>query len=794
MVESTLMGCWSIRKFTESRWHTVGTSARGVVVGLMSGLPGLVDYLFNETNSSQYFLGGWRRLADDRRTFIIACAFVSRVSDAVLVEILSDGRVARNVAKLKSVLEEELTWLADLPLDVFTKVARMCPLSAADLRTKCLRSAHINAAFIQDRVFAAVDQYPFCLAAGESDEALSVALDGLAAAAKPDEQVASQLWQLLRMGYSKSRLVNVLRLVRDLEWSTLRAEQTHASAAVLMRFHPDYGVDTLAARALILSTNRLLQATTDDDRRMARMEKEFAKEGARCPQRVSPQHMYIRDLMLVAARRFKGADRKPSVSQSIIRKNSEMYKMQSQGTKRRYEEQARAYRERKKEEINEKMSVLRGTMDLLEARMCEDIAKGGGMKFSTCTFQRADFDNYAALWSLKKYAGSSLKEARQRALRAPPVPEPLEFARLAEHVVWEQANDGGVPWLKRVAGHRAFFHDAAFSFVRDGREEVWRFVYARQSPIRVMVSKMRRVEVFHRGYAVGQHGQAPLGREEVLHRFEVSPMNNANASVWGDLDISSVHVLRYLQHASGWLLETMAHELPLVDFLDMLPTPTPQRESNAAAASGPRSGGNHDALLLRYPWLQDFGRLDKKGGLGEGASSSAKGPGPDGEASHQDGGDLDDDELAAVFSEVDRYRAELSITAASADATDDFAVVVLGGAWTAANRGLAADAVQGLARGADAAAFCAARGMQKSSRYEISAYSFQWACILARAWAHRMQYFFNKAKLVEEYAVGFSRAEVAAYNEPLELAAAATALSHNAKAMARVVAIRRLFD
>ena len=137
--------------------------------------------------------GGWRRLVDDRRTFIIACAFVSRVSDAVLVEILPDGRVARNVAKLKSVLEEELTWLADLPLDVFTKVARMCPLSAADLRTKCLRSAHINAAFIQDRVFAVVDQYPFCLAAGESDEALSVALDGLAAAAKPDEQVASQL-------------------------------------------------------------------------------------------------------------------------------------------------------------------------------------------------------------------------------------------------------------------------------------------------------------------------------------------------------------------------------------------------------------------------------------------------------------------------------------------------------------------------------------------------------------------------------------------------------------------------
>ena len=47
-VKQTLLACWRIQQFTESRWHTVGTSSQGVVIGLLTGLSGLVDYLAHD--------------------------------------------------------------------------------------------------------------------------------------------------------------------------------------------------------------------------------------------------------------------------------------------------------------------------------------------------------------------------------------------------------------------------------------------------------------------------------------------------------------------------------------------------------------------------------------------------------------------------------------------------------------------------------------------------------------------------------------------------------------------------
>ena len=61
-VKHALLGCWKLKKFTGSRWHTVGTSCRGAVVGLLTGLPGLVNYIMEVATSGKTFLGGWYRL------------------------------------------------------------------------------------------------------------------------------------------------------------------------------------------------------------------------------------------------------------------------------------------------------------------------------------------------------------------------------------------------------------------------------------------------------------------------------------------------------------------------------------------------------------------------------------------------------------------------------------------------------------------------------------------------------------------------------------------------------------
>ena len=73
---------------------------------------------------------------------------------------------------------------------------------------------------------------------------------------------------------------------------------------------------------------------------------------------------------------------------------------------------------------------------------------------------------------------------------------------------------------------------------------------------------------------------------------------------------------------------------------------------------------------------------------------------------------------------------------------EDFKTFVLGGKWTLEHTGKPFDAFQARACTTIATAFCIDRGLQKSKRYGIAMGAD--ACrVLARAWAHTMQYYLN---------------------------------------------------
>ena len=159
LVQSTLLAAWKIQRFTESRWHTIGESSRGLMVAHLSGLPGLIDFIYASTTSSTYLLGGWRRLQGDRLTFVATLSVVSRISDALLTAVMEDGRVVRTIEDLKGIAEEEIAWVVQLPQAVYEKLASVCDLCPDELRDVCLSAAHVNIAFVQQRVFDRVDEH-----------------------------------------------------------------------------------------------------------------------------------------------------------------------------------------------------------------------------------------------------------------------------------------------------------------------------------------------------------------------------------------------------------------------------------------------------------------------------------------------------------------------------------------------------------------------------------------------------------------------------------------------------------
>lgn len=53
-IESCLMKMWQFRKFTESRWLTVGSSSRVLVAALLTGLDDLVAAISRDPPCTQY--------------------------------------------------------------------------------------------------------------------------------------------------------------------------------------------------------------------------------------------------------------------------------------------------------------------------------------------------------------------------------------------------------------------------------------------------------------------------------------------------------------------------------------------------------------------------------------------------------------------------------------------------------------------------------------------------------------------------------------------------------------------
>ena len=78
---ATLKSAWKFVKLTTSRWLTVGTSARTLVVALLTGLQDHVTFILKETKSSFFYLKGFSRLAEDRLQFVVQASLAPRVAE-----------------------------------------------------------------------------------------------------------------------------------------------------------------------------------------------------------------------------------------------------------------------------------------------------------------------------------------------------------------------------------------------------------------------------------------------------------------------------------------------------------------------------------------------------------------------------------------------------------------------------------------------------------------------------------------------------------------------------------------
>jgi len=234
-ISTCLMSIWRFHKFTESRWLTVGTSARTVVAALLTGIESLVRAIEKDPTCSKFYIRGFGRLATSRKWFLVRAAIVSRVAEGFQAELMEDSRVTRTYDALWRSAVDEVKWVVDLPVSVWDTLASVCDRSAGSLADACIAGAHISFHFLWRRVLLPASELPWRLARGD----VEANLRALAAGPCPDEAMSKQLWQLLSMSFPLSQLVASVNLLAEAGWTSLPAEQQHGSLSMIHRWHPE---------------------------------------------------------------------------------------------------------------------------------------------------------------------------------------------------------------------------------------------------------------------------------------------------------------------------------------------------------------------------------------------------------------------------------------------------------------------------------------------------------------------------------------------------------------------------
>ena len=136
LVYNAFLAVLRLRPFTSSRWLSMGGSARALVSLLIVGLPDLVRYIRDETGASLFFLNGYDRLTPDVVRLFASVCFVTRPTDAVLLLLLEDGRIARQMQSIRDCLVEEMEFLSNISFFVWNTVASVANMTP----TSCRRS------------------------------------------------------------------------------------------------------------------------------------------------------------------------------------------------------------------------------------------------------------------------------------------------------------------------------------------------------------------------------------------------------------------------------------------------------------------------------------------------------------------------------------------------------------------------------------------------------------------------------------------------------------------------------
>lgn len=763
-----LFSLWHLRKFSESRWASVGTSCRANVAARLSGLPDLIQRILAGAKDIPYHLQGFQKAGEAEREFIVVAGLSSYPADAALINLAEDSRVPKRLAHLVGAVADEVRMLDEIRGPVWELLASVCAWSGSRLRSAVIAAAHCSVAGMHERVFSQACKDPWRLTVGDVDSNLQKLLDE----PEPAETTAAKAWRLMRMGWNLASVKEAVVLLGELSWSTKVVEEQHSSASLMAKYHPEMAEDAVCARAFVHTCRNILPGVSEAERHLARLQARLSKLRRKRPQNFGARQLYVKDLVELGKVRKEEGKSAPD-SGKVIARHGHLWKQVSAQRQQKYAMRAQLCKSRSSTELGEATQELEERCNIEQSRIQQEMrADRQKVLLSSVKLDKDDFFALDQLFNNETFGNlTRVRELRATAMKAPPrLPEALmkELAAIKLFDADPASAMSRPEWLAPLCHNRDIFSNSALAFHEGGSTRYFKFMYIKQSPHFIMFAPLKAVEVYAPATEVNHTNWEDLALATWRATFEVADFTKFAA--WYELPqvlLSRIAVLHGLSYVGGSTLCSDVPEQPLGEVLAQLPVPAAKGRATAAA-------GTKDAqasLLAKYPWLS--GSLEE-----EGARAGQPGPSKAQKLQHDEPelcDDLAQEDYDAVFLHLQRAREEAEEEEGAAP--DDFRVRVLGGTWSVASKGVALAAYSAEARPGEPAAWAAAYHFGLTARFEVSIYTATGAACCARAWCAKAQYFYNIYVNSGDENYEFSSADVEGWKEPKDLTSLAAGLA-----------------
>lgn len=762
-VVSLLTYAFRFRRFSDSRWLTIGATSRSVCLGVAVGLDGLVADVRADVKASDYHMHQYERLSPELRRFAMVATVASLVPDALLQELLQDDRLCRRCLELQEVVTSEMEYIASLGQTTWERLYGLMPStkSAIALRSDVLLASATAASYMNRHIFDGLRHYPWTLAQGD----ILHNLHTLSAGPRPTEVVAGKIYDLLKLGFNEQRLMEAVSLFRDCQCTSAQVEQLHGQVAAQHRAHSMLQPLALSGRSLLRSLVPLFLPKDAEAEALAKKEKRLQVLSDRQVRPVGARQAFFKDLVArVQNDAGSRGVRSAAEARHVMRLQAHLWNTFSLEVKASYEADATALTESKRQQLRDTYDALRAEALLLTRRREElRCTEGLRLRFASCPFSGDDMRQMQAKFEGTVYSNAMVKEKRLslgEMCKPPDSAVQARIERLASMASGVAPPSTSKPaWLRQVCAARDSLTSAVLEFCgvgEDGVDKHYLFLYATKNPLAVAMLPLVEVESPSAEMSVEHYLEAPairLGRW-----FRVSYADALLMPLVQPGDCADVRVLLFAQLSGSdtVLLNSVAE--PLATFAPSADEVAAQPRPAATAARA----GQKD-LLEMYPWLratlqkENGTRPDRSGDPTAGHSVTAA---PD---------DLDDEMLDKVFEALHQKRKEWA--AEGGPNGENFRTLIRGGAWTMRNLGMSINEIRAEAARAEVAAWCVHCTLPKSATFRIARYGELQAKALARAWAHKMEFLFALWQEASTAGVKPTAEDMRVYEEPPELEA-----------------------